>query len=74
MDWVYNFNLGSTSNEGSSMTKVKNLYKHFAKQKRDWIEAFLDCHNRKFEFIRTIGSVLGLVLQCVILLKVFGKI
>ncbi len=52
----------------------KNLYKYYANKKRDWLEAFLDCHNRKFEFIRTIGSVLGVILQCVILLKVTGHL
>lgn len=54
--------------------KKKNLYKYYSKKKRDWFEAFVDLHNHKFELVRTICGFLGVILQCIIMLKVFGKI
>lgn len=56
------------------MKKTKNLWKYYRKQKRDWWEAFCDLHNRKFELVRTIGSVLGVLIQTCVLLKVFHLI
>lgn len=56
------------------MKPKKNLYKHFSKQKRDWLEAFCDLHNRKFELIRTLAGCLAMTINLIVLLKVFGKI
>lgn len=52
----------------------KQLYNYYKKRERHWFEAYLDCHNRKFELIRTIGSFFGFILQLIVLLKLFGKI
>lgn len=53
------------------MTKPKNLYKYFSNKKRDWFEAFVDLHNHKFELVRTIASLLSVLLNSIVLLKVF---
>lgn len=39
---------------------------------RDSFELWVDRHNHKFELIRTITSIIGLVMSSVIMLKVFG--
>lgn len=41
---------------------------------RDSFELWVDKHNHKFELVRTLTSVVGLVISSVIMLKVFGKI
>jgi len=38
---------------------------------RDSFELWVDKHNHKFELIRTLTSVLGLVISSIILYKVF---
>jgi hypothetical protein len=38
---------------------------------RDSFELWVDKHNHKFELIRTITSIIGLVMSSVIMLKVF---
>lgn len=38
---------------------------------RDGFELWVDRHNHKFELIRTITSIIGLVMSSVIMLKVF---
>lgn len=50
----------------------KQLYDFYKKKERHWIEAYIDCYNRRFELIRTIASFCGFILQICILLKVFG--
>lgn len=39
---------------------------------RDSFELWVDQHNHKFELVRTLTSVLGLIVSSVVLLKVFG--
>jgi len=41
---------------------------------RDGFELWVDKHNHKFELIRTLTSIIGLVMSSVIMLKVFGYI
>lgn len=41
---------------------------------RDSFELWVDRHNHKFELIRTVTSIIGLVMSSVIMLKVFGVI
>lgn len=41
---------------------------------RDGFELWVDRHNHKFELIRTVTSIIGLVMSSVIMLKVFGII
>ena len=40
---------------------------------RDGFELWVDKHNHKFELIRTITSVAGLIISSIILMKVFQK-
>lgn len=39
---------------------------------RDSFELWVDQHNHKFELIRTLTSVFGLLVSSIVLLKVFG--
>jgi hypothetical protein len=39
---------------------------------RDGFELWVDKHNHKFELVRTLTSVFGLIVSSVVLLKVFG--
>lgn len=39
---------------------------------RDGLEIWVDRHNHKFELIRTVTSILGLIVSSVVLLRVFG--
>jgi len=39
---------------------------------RDSFELWVDQHNHKFELVRTLTSVLGLIVSSIVLLKVFG--
>lgn len=39
---------------------------------RDGLEIWVDKHNHKLELLRTLTSVLGLVVSSVVLLRVFG--
>lgn len=41
---------------------------------RDKFELWVDQHNHKFELIRTLTSVLGLIISSIIMIKVFGII
>ena len=41
---------------------------------RDSFELWVDRHNHKFELIRTVTSIIGLIMSSVIMLKVFGII
>lgn len=52
----------------------KDWFKYYKKYPRDRWELYLNLHNRKFELIRTIGSMLAVVINTIVLLKVFGKI
>jgi len=40
---------------------------------RDSFELWVDRHNHKFELIRTLTSILGLIISSIILLKVFNQ-
>ena len=40
---------------------------------RDSFELWVDKHNHKFELVRTLTSVFGLIISSIILLKVFSK-
>lgn len=39
---------------------------------RDSFELWVDQHNHKFELVRTLTSVLGLIVSSIVLLRVFG--
>lgn len=39
---------------------------------RDSFELWVDKHNHKFELIRTLTSIVGLVMSSIIMMKVFG--
>lgn len=53
----------------------KQKKKLLAKDKlRDPFELWVDHHNHKMEMIRTLTGLIGIVLSCVIMLKVFGII
>lgn len=41
---------------------------------RDRFELWVDRHNHKFELIRTLTSLIGLIISSIIMLKVFGLI
>ena len=40
---------------------------------RDSFELWVDKHNHKFELIRTLTSIAGLIISSIILMKVFQK-
>lgn len=40
---------------------------------RDNFELWVDKHNHKFELIRTLTSIIGLIISSIILLKVFSN-
>ena len=57
-----------------SLTK-KEKKKLLAKGKlRDSFELWVDHHNHKLEVIRTCSSFIGMIVSCIVLLKVFGLI
>lgn len=39
---------------------------------RDGLEIWVDRHNHKMELVRTLTSIMGLVVSSVVLLRVFG--
>lgn len=41
---------------------------------RDGFELWVDRHNHKMELIRTLTSIMGLVVSSIVLLRVFGLI
>lgn len=56
------------------LTKKKKK-KLLAKGKlRDCFELWVDHHNHKMEMVRTLTGLVGVILSCVIILKVFGVI
>lgn len=67
IDWIH-------YDEGTILMRKTNkeLVEYYKTKERHWIEAYVDCHNRLFELIRTIASCCAFVLQICILLKVFG--
>jgi hypothetical protein len=57
------------------MITKKQKKKLIAKGKlRDSFEMWVDRHNHKMEMIRTLTGVVGVILSCIIMLKVFGII
>lgn len=58
---------------GNSKINTK-LYKKYKYKQRDWLEAYIDLHNRKFELIRTLASLLTVIINMLVLLKVFNII
>lgn len=57
-----------------NLTK-KQKKKLLAKGKlRDPFELWVDHHNHKMEMVRTLTGLVGVVLSCIIMLKVFGII
>jgi hypothetical protein len=53
----------------------KQKKKLLAKGKlRDSFELWVDHHNHKMEVVRTLTGLVGVILSCVIMLKVFGVI
>lgn len=53
-----------------SQKKIKKLEKQG--KLRDSFEIWVDKHNHKMELIRTLTSIMGLVVSSVVLLRVFG--
>lgn len=41
---------------------------------RDTFELWVDRHNHKFELVRTLTSIIGLAISCIIMMKVFSLI
>jgi hypothetical protein len=41
---------------------------------RDAFELWVDHHNHKMEMVRTVTGLVGVILSCIIMLKVFGII
>lgn len=41
---------------------------------RDPFEIWVDHHNHKLEVIRTMSSFIGMIVSCIVMLKVFGVI
>ena len=39
---------------------------------RDGLEIWVDKHNHKMELIRTLTSIMGLIVSSIVLLRVFG--
>jgi hypothetical protein len=57
------------------MITKKQKKKLLAKGKlRDSFEMWVDRHNHKMEMIRTLTGLVGVILSCIIMLKVFGII
>lgn len=53
----------------------KQRKKLLAKGKlRDPFEIWVDHHNHKLEIIRTCSSLIGAIVSCMVMLKVFGVI
>lgn len=53
----------------------KQRKKLLAKGKlRDPFEIWVDHHNHKLEVVRTCSSLIGMLVSCIIMLKVFGII
>lgn len=55
-----------------SQKKIEKLKKQG--KLRDSFELWVDQHNHKFELVRTLTSIVGLIISSIIMLKVFGKI
>lgn len=61
-------------NTNLKLTK-KQRKKLIAKGKlRDSFELWVDHHNHKMEMVRTLTGLVGVILSCIIMLKVFGII
>ncbi len=54
---------------GQNQSAMTNEFKHPRKSK---MELWLDDHNHEMEFVRTIVALMVLVLQIVILLKIYN--
>ena len=55
-----------------SKKKIKKLEKEG--RLRDGFEIWVDRHNHKMELVRTLTSLMGLVVSSIVMLKVFGLI
>jgi hypothetical protein len=55
-----------------SPKKAKKLEKQG--KLRDGFELWVDRHNHKMELIRTLTSLMGLIVSSIVMLKVFGLI
>lgn len=55
-----------------SKKKIKKLEKEG--RLRDGFEIWVDRHNHKMELVRTLTSVMGLIVSSIVMLKVFGLI
>lgn len=53
-----------------SRKKIEKLEKQG--RLRDGFELWVDRHNHKMELVRTITSIMGLIVSSVVLLRVFG--
>lgn len=58
-----------------NMLTKRQKRKLLAKGKlRDSFELWVDHHNHKMEMVRTLTGLVGVLLSCIIMLKVFGVI
>jgi len=58
-----------------NMLTKRQKRKLLAKGKlRDSFELWVDHHNHKMEMVRTLTGLVGVLLSCIIMLKVFGAI
>lgn len=58
------------------MTTISNKKRDKLKRQgklRDSFELWVDRHNHKFELIRTLTSVIGLIISSIILCRVFNQ-
>lgn len=59
-----------------SLKKIASLKlsKKQRRKLRDSFELWVDHHNHKMEVIRTLTGIVGVILSCIIMLKVFGVV
>jgi len=54
--------------------KNKKLYDYYKNYPRDKFELWCKIHNRKFEFIRTVGNIVSGIGGMLAILRIFGVI
>lgn len=55
------------------ISEKKRIKLHKQGKLRDRFELWVDKHNHKFELIRTLTSIIGLIISSIILIKVFSN-
>jgi len=54
--------------------KIKNVYKYYKNKPRGKFELWLNLHNHKLEFVRTVGNIISGVGGMLAILRIFGII